>query len=529
MLVTADHGNCEMMIDPQTGEPHTAHTLNPVPFILADPDFKGAKLRSKGVLADVAPTALQVMGLAAAEGDEGPRARDAVMVPAPARSRPRRARRAARARLPAALRRVRGGRWTRSRSAPSAPDAVDPVPPGCARCGHPGPDPLCGACLASPPAFDAVRAGGLFGGPLADAVHAFKYGGRPALARPLGAWLAARAPLPGGALVVVGSARARAAHRARLRPGGAARRRARPRRGRPGPPRRGRAPARRARRRPRSGRRARSGRATSRARSRRPPRSPGATSSSSTTSSRPARPPTRPPRAARGRAPGRSSSSRSPARSRLPRSCPRSLPSPPRSPSPPTPAAEARRRDRLARLEAELARDRRDARGARAARRRSPSSPGRRPTSPASPRSSPAWPTTGPPHPEVRALARFRLAELERARGNLQRSAAHLRRLGFVGAWTVVGPFDDEGKRGFDAVLPPEPAIDLAAPMPGKVREVSWRPLPRGGGLAGLRPPRRGGEPVDARWWPTRSRSWRRRATSGCSSGSARAAPPRSS
>jgi len=63
MLVTADHGNCEMMTDPQTGEPHTAHTLNPVPFILADPDFTGAKLRSKGVLADVAPTALRIMGL----------------------------------------------------------------------------------------------------------------------------------------------------------------------------------------------------------------------------------------------------------------------------------------------------------------------------------------------------------------------------------------------------------------------------------------------------------------------------------
>jgi 2,3-bisphosphoglycerate-independent phosphoglycerate mutase len=63
MLVTADHGNCEMMTDPVTGQPHTAHTLNPVPFILADPDFRGAKLRSKGVLADVAPTALQVMGL----------------------------------------------------------------------------------------------------------------------------------------------------------------------------------------------------------------------------------------------------------------------------------------------------------------------------------------------------------------------------------------------------------------------------------------------------------------------------------
>jgi 2,3-bisphosphoglycerate-independent phosphoglycerate mutase len=64
MLVTADHGNCEMMVDPVTGEPHTAHTLNPVPFILACADFKGAKLRPTGVLADVAPTAIQVMGLA---------------------------------------------------------------------------------------------------------------------------------------------------------------------------------------------------------------------------------------------------------------------------------------------------------------------------------------------------------------------------------------------------------------------------------------------------------------------------------
>jgi 2,3-bisphosphoglycerate-independent phosphoglycerate mutase len=63
MLVTADHGNCEMMTDPVTGQPHTAHTLNPVPFILADPDYRGARLRAKGVLADVAPTALQVMGL----------------------------------------------------------------------------------------------------------------------------------------------------------------------------------------------------------------------------------------------------------------------------------------------------------------------------------------------------------------------------------------------------------------------------------------------------------------------------------
>jgi ComF family protein len=80
--------------------------------------------------------------------------------------------------------------------------AVDPVPSGCLRCGLPGPDPLCGGCRASPPSFDAVRAGGLFGGPLAEAVHAFKYAGRPALGRPLGAWLAARAPLPVGAVVV---------------------------------------------------------------------------------------------------------------------------------------------------------------------------------------------------------------------------------------------------------------------------------------------------------------------------------------
>jgi 2,3-bisphosphoglycerate-independent phosphoglycerate mutase len=63
MIVTADHGNCETMTDPETGEPHTAHTLNPVPFILADPDLRGARLRAKGVLADVAPTALSIMGL----------------------------------------------------------------------------------------------------------------------------------------------------------------------------------------------------------------------------------------------------------------------------------------------------------------------------------------------------------------------------------------------------------------------------------------------------------------------------------
>jgi predicted amidophosphoribosyltransferase len=93
---------------------------------------------------------------------------------------------------------------------PTCDAAVDPVPPGCARCARPGPDALCGACAASPPAFDAVRAGGLFGGPLADAIHAFKYGDRPALARPLGAWLASRAAVgPGAAVVSVPLARGR--------------------------------------------------------------------------------------------------------------------------------------------------------------------------------------------------------------------------------------------------------------------------------------------------------------------------------
>jgi ComF family protein len=93
-------------------------------------------------------------------------------------------------------------------------DAVDPVPPGCARCAQPGPDALCGACQAAPPAFDAVRAGALLGGPLADAIHALKYGNRPALARPLGAWLAARAPLdPGAAVLSIPLARGRRAER----------------------------------------------------------------------------------------------------------------------------------------------------------------------------------------------------------------------------------------------------------------------------------------------------------------------------
>jgi 2,3-bisphosphoglycerate-independent phosphoglycerate mutase len=61
MLVTADHGNCEVMVDPVTGGPHTAHTTNPVPVILVGGP-PGALLRD-GRLADLAPTLLQLMGL----------------------------------------------------------------------------------------------------------------------------------------------------------------------------------------------------------------------------------------------------------------------------------------------------------------------------------------------------------------------------------------------------------------------------------------------------------------------------------
>lgn len=62
LLVTADHGNCEMMIDPETGGPHTAHTTNPVPFLVVD-DGGGHALRSGGALCDVGPTILGLLGL----------------------------------------------------------------------------------------------------------------------------------------------------------------------------------------------------------------------------------------------------------------------------------------------------------------------------------------------------------------------------------------------------------------------------------------------------------------------------------
>jgi 2,3-bisphosphoglycerate-independent phosphoglycerate mutase len=62
LLITADHGNCELMIDPLTGGPHTAHTTNPVPLVMVDPDGE-RPLRSGGALCDVGPTILRLLEL----------------------------------------------------------------------------------------------------------------------------------------------------------------------------------------------------------------------------------------------------------------------------------------------------------------------------------------------------------------------------------------------------------------------------------------------------------------------------------
>ena len=62
LLITADHGNCEMMLDPETGGPHTAHTTNPVPFLLVE-DGAAVPLRSGGALCDVGPTVLAMLGV----------------------------------------------------------------------------------------------------------------------------------------------------------------------------------------------------------------------------------------------------------------------------------------------------------------------------------------------------------------------------------------------------------------------------------------------------------------------------------
>jgi len=63
VLVTADHGNAEIMIDPESGGPFTAHSTNPVPFLVIDQAHKSARLAAGGSLRDIAPTILELLGL----------------------------------------------------------------------------------------------------------------------------------------------------------------------------------------------------------------------------------------------------------------------------------------------------------------------------------------------------------------------------------------------------------------------------------------------------------------------------------
>lgn len=71
VLLTADHGNAEKMVDETTGQPHTAHTTNPVPFTLIIDDGIEHRLRDDGILADVAPTALQLLKIKQPEAMTG--------------------------------------------------------------------------------------------------------------------------------------------------------------------------------------------------------------------------------------------------------------------------------------------------------------------------------------------------------------------------------------------------------------------------------------------------------------------------
>ena len=63
MFICADHGNAEQLIDYETGEPWTAHTTNPVPFILVNRVDPKYTLRENGCLADIIPTLIQLMGM----------------------------------------------------------------------------------------------------------------------------------------------------------------------------------------------------------------------------------------------------------------------------------------------------------------------------------------------------------------------------------------------------------------------------------------------------------------------------------
>ena len=75
MFICADHGNAERMVDETTGEPYTAHTTNPVPFLLvnAGPEYG---LDEGGRLADIVPTLIDLMGMGEACGDDRPLSAD---------------------------------------------------------------------------------------------------------------------------------------------------------------------------------------------------------------------------------------------------------------------------------------------------------------------------------------------------------------------------------------------------------------------------------------------------------------------
>ncbi|MGE3171406.1 MAG: 2,3-bisphosphoglycerate-independent phosphoglycerate mutase [Planctomycetota bacterium] len=71
VAITADHGNAEMMVDPATGQPHTAHTTNPVPLLIAGEGAGGRRLKSGGRLCDIATTLLPILGVPKDPGMEG--------------------------------------------------------------------------------------------------------------------------------------------------------------------------------------------------------------------------------------------------------------------------------------------------------------------------------------------------------------------------------------------------------------------------------------------------------------------------
>lgn len=91
LIVTADHGNAEQMVNPRTGEPDTEHSNNPVPFVITGPAALQLKLRDGGALSDVAPTILDIMGIAPSKEMTGKTLiihADAPAVPLPADTPP---------------------------------------------------------------------------------------------------------------------------------------------------------------------------------------------------------------------------------------------------------------------------------------------------------------------------------------------------------------------------------------------------------------------------------------------------------